>query len=78
MVKLQITNCKNCGKDYLVGIDGKDIRQSETSGGEYDRIPFMAIGNEEMEEAPILANDKIPCKNCGILCELKNFGHIER
>lgn len=69
---LQITDCKKCGKQYVVGINGKDIRNSETSGGKAGDIPFMAIGNDELEKAKYLS-ELIDCKNCGNICEVINM-----
>ncbi len=62
---LYFTHCKKCKKDYLVGIDGRDITKSKTSGGEM----HLAIGNDEIDKAP-----KLPlytdCKNCGETCKI--------
>ncbi len=72
-IKFHITNCKKCGKQYIVGINGKDIRTSETSGGKIGDIPFMAIGNDEIEKAkplPVL----VDCKNCGNICRISVIG----
>lgn len=63
---LHFTHCKKCKKDYLVGIDGKDITKSKTSGGKM----HLAIGNDEIKEAPII-QIKVPCGNCGELCEIE-------
>lgn len=64
--KLAFTNCKKCKKIYLIGINGKDITQSQTSGGK----TYFAIGNDEIEKAPKIKK-KMPCKNCGEICEVK-------
>ncbi len=64
-MELQFTHCKKCGKDYLVGMDKKDIRNSKTSGG----VNHLAIGNDEIEKAPYVPM-KVPCKNCGELCDV--------
>ena len=67
MTGMQFTDCENCRKMYLVGVDGKDIRDSKTSGGKIGNVPYMAIGNEEIEKAKKIP-DKVPCKNCGNMC----------
>lgn len=54
----------HCGKDWLVGIDGKDITGSATSGGYVKGTPYMAIGNDEIAKAPPI-QDMMPCKVCG-------------
>jgi len=60
----------HCGSERVVGIDGKDIRKAATSGGEFDGVPFMAIGNDEIEKAPDLP-EKVKCHVCGELVDVK-------
>lgn len=74
--KLHITDCKKCGKQHVVGINGKDIRDSKTSGGKAGDIPFMAIGNDELEKAKALP-EEVECKNCGTLCKIVIIGNPE-
>ena len=71
LTHLQFTHCQRCGADYLVGINGKDIRDAKTSGGKFQEIPFMAIGNEEIEKAAKLPKE-VPCKKCGNLCKVED------
>ena len=71
--KLQFTSCKNCDTDYLVGIDGKDIRNIEMATG----VPLLSvIGNEEKDKATQLP-DSVPCKKCGNICKVENAGEVE-
>ncbi len=63
---LQFTTCEKCKTTYLVGINGKDIRKSETSGGKN----HLAIGNDQLEKAEKLP-DEIPCKKCGTICKVE-------
>ncbi len=60
----------HCDSTLLVGIDGKDIRESETSGGKLDDTPYMAIGNDEIEKAPDLP-EQVKCPKCGKLVDVK-------
>jgi len=69
MTKNGIQVISHCGKDRLVGINGKDIRKSKTSGGSVDGVPFMAIGNEEIDDKPQLPTE-IPCDKCGTLTKV--------
>jgi len=71
---IQIISCKKCKKDYLMGIDGKDIREAKTSGGRTEGVPFMAIGNDEIEKSEELNLKEIECKRCGDLCKVKILG----
>jgi len=64
-MELQFTHCEKCNKDYLVGIDKKYIKNSTTSGGKN----HLAIGDDEIEKAPYVPM-KVPCKNCGELCNI--------
>jgi hypothetical protein len=71
MPKLHIMS--HCGKDWLVGIDGRDITDAKTSGGMFAGTPFMAIGNEILINAPKVKSP-MPCKVCGHPVELKVVG----
>lgn len=70
MVELQIIDCKECKTQYLVGIDGKDIRDANTSG---DKFHF-SIGDDEIEKSLNLITEKVPCKNCGTMCKIITIG----
>lgn len=72
-MELQFTHCKKCNKDYLVGINHKDITNSNTSGGEN----HLAISNDEIEKAPDVPKE-IPCKNCGELCDVDTTNGEEK
>jgi hypothetical protein len=63
----------HCGKDWLVGIDGKDIRSSKIGSGNAGDVPFISIGNDEIEHAPRIKSS-LPCKICGQPVELKVVG----
>lgn len=68
-MELQILS--HCGKKFLVGINGKDIRNAKTSGSERgDPIPHMAIGNDEIDDAPTLP-DEIRCDICGEMVKVE-------
>ena len=43
---LQFIHCEKCNNNYMVGIGGKDITNSNTGGGKMDKIPYMTIGND--------------------------------
>lgn len=73
-MKLQATHCNKCKKDYLVSIDGKDIRKSKTSGGEN----YFAIGGDEITKAEKLINKEIPCKHCGNMCKVDTVKMVSR
>ena len=47
---LNCTHCNKCKKDYLVGINGKDIRAEKFDGGSIDKIPFIAFGTDELKD----------------------------
>jgi hypothetical protein len=68
MTTLYFTNCKKCNTMYLVGVDGKDIRGSTTSGGNM----HLAIGNDEIEKAPKVPKS-CPCKKCGMICKVQKI-----
>jgi len=69
MTELQFTHCNKCKKDYLVGINGKDITKAETSGGKMCGECFMAISNDEVDNMPKLPKE-VKCKNCGEICKV--------
>lgn len=77
---LQMIKCEKCKTEILVGIDGKDIRKTKTSGGktiiEGQKVPFMAIGNEELDKAPKLP-DEVSCPTCGTVCKVKKSIRVE-
>ncbi len=68
---LNCTHCTKCKKDYLVGINGKDIRKERFDGGSIDKIPYICFGFEKMKDSKPLPKKKIPCKNCGTLCKIE-------
>lgn len=58
-------------KTWLVGIAGKDIRKSQTSGGKVGDVPYMAIGNDQLSAAPTMPS-MVPCRECGELLPVKH------
>lgn len=69
MVSLQCVSCKSCKNSYMVGFCGKDVRTKKLDGGNFDGVPYVAIGCGELKGAlEIKAGDKIPCPNCGEKC----------
>lgn len=67
-MKLHIIS--HCGKDWMIGINGKDITSSQTSGGRMGDVPYLAIGNDEIEKAPDIPQ-KSPCRKCGEMVDVK-------
>ena len=61
-IGLLFTTCKSCGKSYLVGVNGKDIREKKFSGGRHEGVPFIAFGQDEIDriEGGINEGDDIP------------------
>ena len=64
---LLLTTCKFCGKSYLVGVNGKDVRKKKFSGGKCEGVPFIAFGQDEIDriEGGVSEGDEIPCPGCG-------------
>lgn len=48
MGSIETISCKKCNKSYLVGVEGRDIRNAQKSTGDFQNTPFMAIGNDEI------------------------------
>lgn len=63
----QFIKCSDCEKTFLVGINGKDIRNAGSSGRDEEFGPYRAFGQGEIEAAPKLA-DELPCPECGKMC----------
>jgi predicted molibdopterin-dependent oxidoreductase YjgC len=72
MVELKFISCPTCKKDYMVGIGDKDLRNATHSGGKVDGIPYIAIGNDEIESAPAIKSSKTKCHICGTECDIKS------
>jgi hypothetical protein len=73
-MKLSITSCPVCQSDFLVGIDGRDIRKTPHSGNkEDDSVPFIAFGQEDLDSSPLLPKGQLPCKACGKPCDVIEF-----
>jgi hypothetical protein len=66
-IGLLFTTCKSCGKSYLVGVNGKDVREKKFSGGRTGGVPFIAFGQDEIDriEGGINEGDEIRCPGCG-------------
>lgn len=77
MTELHITKCKKCKAEFLVGVDGKDIKNAET-GGDSRNVPFLSIGQGELDNAPELnIKNEYPCPTCKNPCKIitiKNMG----
>ncbi len=70
-MEMYYTHCKECGKDYFVGLDGKDMSSTKRSApGEFDGVPYIGFGNEQIEAAPKIP-EEMPCKNCGTICKIE-------
>ena len=69
MTKLAFIHCNKCKKDYLVGIDNKELLNAKPSGGKVGKTPFMAIGNDELNRLPLLG-EETNCRNCGTCCKV--------
>jgi len=61
---LQFTHCEKCGKDYLVGINGKLIAYAN-EGGSHNLVSI---------EIP----EEMACKNCGHVCKVEDSAEVER
>lgn len=72
-MKLQFTHCNKCKKDYLVGIDGKNITKSKTSGGKN----HLAIGNDQIDKAPKMEKF-VNCPSCGNKCKVENAKEMKK
>lgn len=70
MTTLCFIHCNKCKKDYLVGIDGKELLNAKTSGGKVSKTPFMAIGNDELDRMPKIGSES-NCRACGTCCKVK-------
>ena len=68
---LNYTTCKNCKKSYLVGLNGKDIRERKKAGGFTAKEAVVAIGNEELKTCKEIPED-VECPNCKTICVVKN------
>jgi len=65
--------CPKCKKDYWVGMNGKDLRGAKKTGGKSDGIPWIALGNDQIEAAPKAAR-YVACHICGTRCQVKKAG----
>ena len=72
-MKLQFIHCKKCKKEYLVGINEKDLTKSKTSGGKN----HLAIGNDQIDKAPKIEKF-VNCKNCGNKCRVENAEEVKK
>ena len=68
---LQFIHCDSCGKGFLVGINGKDVRGSNSVAGEFVDIPYVGFGNEDLAKAPPL-DKEAGCPICGKACEVEH------
>ncbi|RPJ51803.1 MAG: hypothetical protein EHJ95_04865 [Methanobacteriota archaeon] len=76
---LQLTNCKKCGKMYMVGFRGFDTRGTKFSGGKIGDTPYIAFGDEEVEDAPsITVGEVVPCPGCGEMCEVEEAKPVDK
>ena len=69
-MKLQFISCKQCKKDYLVGINGKNVQGKGSGGNNY-----VAFSNDEINEGDNIKN-VVPCPSCGIECEVKESKEV--
>ena len=70
MTILHFIHCNRCKKDYLVGVDNKELIRAKTSGGKLGNTPFMAIGNDELDRMPKIGRET-NCRICGTCCQVK-------
>jgi hypothetical protein len=70
MSTLQAFTCKICGESFLVGINGRDISQA---GGPVGTIGF-AVGNDEVEKAPMLG---AMASHCGKLWPIEDMKEVK-
>lgn len=63
--------CQICDALYMVGFMGKSIK-GKGSGGNLGGVPYLALGNEELENVPNIfkEGDGHPCPHCGLLCKV--------
>lgn len=70
---LQIIECKKCKSSWLVGINRKDIRGIISSRKKTKLKNYFAIGNNELENCPMLKEKFTHCKKCNTLCKIKKI-----
>lgn len=76
-VSILFITCPKCKKDYWVGMNDKDLRGAQKSSGKLDSIPWIAVGNDEIEAAPKAAKS-VKCHICGTLCQVKKASGDKR
>ena len=64
--KLHFISCKKCNKTYLVGVNNKSIIGIESGGKN-----FISFSIDELSNTQRLNKKKLPCNNCGNLCDIK-------
>ena len=57
---LQFTNCGDCNKQYIVGINGKLVKQTEDA----DPSAYYSDGEKVPKE--------FPCRGCGKICKVED------
>ena len=76
---LNYIDCKECKKQFLVGLNGIDIRghlDSSNPDGDKDKnVPetYFAIGNDQLAKCPRLPN-YADCPNCKKRCKVMLSG----
>ena len=73
MTKIYFISCKYCKKDYLIGIDGKELINVKTSNGKLGKTHYIAIGNDELNKQPLIGS-KTNCRICGVCCKVNEKG----
>ena len=70
MTSLNFITCKKCKETYFVGIDGRDTRKAPKSSGSVGKVPYIALGNDEIERCEELSASA-ECPSCRTLCKVE-------
>ena len=68
-MKISFTKC-DCGKIYLVGFKGKDLRSTKPISGSCDGVGYIGFDNPSIAKAPPIMDDETECLNCGEICKI--------
>ena len=69
---LQYIRCEGCDSTILVGIVGRDVRNTPRSSGVYEDSPFIAIDKPSIENSPKILTF-VDCPKCGKECKVRNM-----